>query len=146
MRFAWFASLTFAVLSHAADFYLYEQRSAAVASWVEVACDGQPSASVKGGYIFALQLGEGRHTLSVRDGVPVTLEVEASEPAFVRLDWNMSVARAPIPVLSKVPRARAQHDVQFLTCVPKNKIRSSQVMRDDPRQAEQKHLKHRGQD
>jgi len=58
VRFAWFASLTFAVLSHAAEVYVYEQRSAAVASWVEVACDGQPSATVKGGYIFALQLAK----------------------------------------------------------------------------------------
>jgi hypothetical protein len=138
------AGLSFAVLSHAAEVYVYEQRTAAVTSWVEVTCDGRPSASIKAGYVFALQLDAGRHTLTLKDGVPVTIQVAASEPTFVRLDWNMSVTRAPIPVLSPVTPAQARRDLEFLTYIPKDKIFSPQVLREDPRRTEYKELKHRG--
>jgi len=76
----------------------------------------------------------GRHTFNVETGVPLVVEAHAGEDAFVRLDWNYSMSRPPIPVLSQARPEQARLEMKYLTYIDAGKIRSSAVAKTDPRE------------
>lgn len=129
--------LLFAIL------YVYAQRDTPATKWLPITIDGAPAAELRRGACFAIQLPPGAHTLSTPSGVPLSLDLQNDQPAFVRLDWNQQLNRPPVPVLSRVPQTRAEKEMMFLSYVPANKIHSTAVPKIDPRQPAQPEFKAR---
>ncbi len=101
-----FYALLVASLAPAETVYLYAQRDTPASTWIPVYVDGAPAADLRRGAFFA---------------------------AHLRLDWNHHLNRPPIPTLSRVPRARAEQEMMFLSYIPANKIHSTAVPKSDPR-------------
>ena len=125
--------LVFASLASAQTVYIYAQRDTPASKWLPITIDGAPAAELRRGTCFALQLPPGRHSISTPSGVPLSIELAPTEPVHLRLDWNHHLNRAPIPVLSRVPRSRAEQEMMFLSYIPANKIHSTAVPKSDPR-------------
>jgi hypothetical protein len=127
------AATLFVLLGRAAatddlsQIYVYSQRETPARSWMTVVCDGRPIADVKRGYFFALNVRPGRYTLSLADGVPVSVDVRPRGEAFVRIDWSHHVRRRPIPVLNTVASERAKRELRFLSYVDSGRIHSTAV-------------------
>jgi hypothetical protein len=113
--------------------YVYAQRDVPGASAVRISCDGETLAEVKKGYFFAVNLRPGRHSLSLANGVPGSIDVQPGVDAFVSVNWTFDMRRSPIPVLALVSPERAQQEMRFLSYVKPNKIRSQAVAKVDPR-------------
>ena len=126
-------ALLFASLAHAETVYLYAQRETPARSWIPVYVDGAPAADLRRGAFFALHLPPGRHSFTIETGVPLTVELRKGESAHLRLDWNHHLNRPPIPTLSRVPHARAEKEMMFLSYIPANKIHTTAVPKSDPR-------------
>src|SRR5262252_2192870 len=94
--------------------YFYALRSTAAHSWLAIACDDLVLAKIKRGFFFAFDAPPGRHTLSVEHGVPAIIDVRSNADSYVRLDWEMEVGRAPVPVLSTVAPPSARNEMRFL--------------------------------
>jgi hypothetical protein len=108
-----------------------------------VACDGERIAEVKQGFFFAVNLPPGRHSLSLADGVPVSVDLRLGEEAFVRVDWNHDVRRRPIPVLNSVVAERAKREMRLLSYVDAKRIHAAADSGSDPRSPEKPQLKAR---
>lgn len=54
--------------------FVYSQRETPARSWKTIACDGERIAEVKRGFFFAVNVRPGRHSLSLVDGVPISVE------------------------------------------------------------------------
>ena len=146
--FAVIASVTLtAAISAAAEdrgrIYVYAQRQTAARSWLPISCDGAIVAELKQGMLFAIDVPAGRHTLGTQTGVPGFVEVHGGEEAFVRLDWDYEVGRAPIAALGAVRPDQGRKEIIFLSYIKANKVRSSSVPRTDPRQPPEVRLKGR---
>ena len=128
-----FYALLLASLAHAETVYLYAQRETPARSWLPVYVDGAPAADLRRGTFFAVQLPPGRHSFTIETGVPLAVELRKGESAHLRLDWNHHQGRPPIPTLSRVPQARAEKEMMFLSYIPANKIHSTAVPKSDPR-------------
>lgn len=123
--------------------FVYSQRETPARSWTPIVCDGKTVADVKRGVFFAVNVGPGRHSLWIADGVPVTVEVLSGAEVFVRLDWDYDVRRSPIPVLNTVAGERAKKEMRFLRYVDTKRIHSTTVPGSDPRPAENPKLRSR---
>ena len=123
--------------------YVYSQWETPARSWMTVVCDGERIAEVKRGFFFAVKVRPGRHSLSLADGVPVSVEVRPGGEAFVRIDWNHDVRRRPIPVLNSVGAEKASREMRFLSYVDAKRIHSTAVPTADPRPPEKPQLKTR---
>ena len=123
--------------------FVYSQRDTPARSWMTIVCDGERIAEVKRGFFFALNVRPGRHSLSLADGVPISVEVRSGGQAFVRIDWNHDVRRPPIPVLNRVVEERAMREMRFLTYVDTKRIHSAFVPGVDPRPPESPQLRTR---
>lgn len=123
--------------------FVYAQRETAARTWMPVGCDGENIAEVKRGFFFAVNLPRGHHLLSLKDGVPVSIDVRPGIETFVRVDWNYDVRRSPIPVLSRVAEERATKEMRFLSYVEVKRIHSPAVPRTDPRSSFSPQLKTR---
>jgi hypothetical protein len=108
-----------------------------------IVCDGERIAEVKRGLFFAVNVRPGRHSLSLAEGVPISIEVRSGAQAFVRLDWNHDVRRPPIPALTSVVEQRAMREMRFLTYVDSKRIHSTVVPGVDPRPPENPQLRTR---
>jgi hypothetical protein len=128
-----FLALVFASLASAQTVYIYAQRDTPASKWLPITVDGAPAAELRRGTCFAIHLPPGRHSISTPSGVPLSIELAPTEPIHLRLDWNHNLNRPPIPVLSRVPRARAEQEMMFLSYIPANKIHSTAVPKSDPR-------------
>lgn len=122
---------------------MYSQRETPARSWLPIACDGERIAELKRGFFFAVNLPPGGHSLSLRDGVPVSFEVRPAGETFVRLNWSHDVRRSPIPVLGLVPEEIANKEMRFLSYIEVKNIHSTAVSREDPRPANTPRLKTR---
>lgn len=121
--------------------FVYSQRETPARSWMPIVCDGMRVADVKRGFFFVVNVSPGRHSLSVTDGVPVSVEASSGKEVFVRVDWNHELGRSPIPVLSRVEMERAKKEMRFLSYVDDKRIHSDAVPLRDPRPAENPSLK-----
>lgn len=128
-----FYALLFASLASAQTVYVYAQRETPARSWLPVYVDGAPAADLRRGVFFAFHLPPGRHSFTIETGVPLTVELRKGESIHLRLDWNHHLNRPPIPVFTRVPRARAEQEMMFLSYIPANKIHSTAVPKSDPR-------------
>jgi hypothetical protein len=113
--------------------FVYAQRETPARTWTPVGCDGENIAEIKRGFFFSVNLPPGRHLLSLKDGVPVSIDVRPGVETFVRVDWNYDVRRSPIPVLSSVAEERATKEMRFLSYVETKRIHSLAVSKADPR-------------
>ena len=95
--------------------FIYAQRSTAAHSWLTITCDDTVLAKIRRGFFFAFDVPPGRHTLSVEHGVPAIIDVRSNVESYVRLDWEMEVGRAPVPVLSTVAPPSARAEMRFLS-------------------------------
>ena len=123
--------------------FVYSQRETPARSWMPVACDGKNIAEIRRGFFFAVSLPPGRHSLLLRDSVPISIEIRPENETFVRLDWSQDVRRSPIPVLSRVPAEIAKKEMQFLSYIEAKRIHSTGVSREDPRPSDGPRLKTR---
>lgn len=121
--------------------FVYAQRETPARSWMTILCDGQRIVEVKRGFFFVVNLRPGLHSLSVSDGVPVSVNVGSGEEAFVRIDWNHDVRRPPIPVLNSVAVDRAKKEMRFLSYVDRKRVHSTAVPGADPRPPENPQLR-----
>lgn len=121
--------------------FVYAQRATPARSWLRLACDGKTVAGLKRGYFLALRLSPGRHTLSLTDGVPISVETSPARESFVRLAWSHDVRRPPIPVLTSVAEETARQEMRFLSYVEPKRIYSAAVSGADPRPDEKPGLK-----
>ncbi len=112
---------------------MYAQRDTAARSWLPISCGSSVVAEIKQGTFFAISVPPGRYALCVKNGVPLPVEVHASEESFVRLDWDYEVGRSPIPVLAKVGATDARSEMKFLSYVSARRVHSSLVPKSDPR-------------
>jgi hypothetical protein len=112
--------------------YVYARRDTHARSWLPISCNDVVASELKQGAFFAITLEPGQWTLSPEKGVPLSIDVRAGEDAFVRLDWNFSVNRPPIPVFAHVREVDARHEMRFLSYVPAKKIHSDRVSKSDP--------------
>ncbi len=117
----------------AARVYVYARRETEARSWTAVSCGGAAAAEVKQGHFFALTLAPGRYSLSVENGVPLSVDAAAGEDSYVRLDWHYQVGRPPIATLSKVRPEEALREMKYLAYVPSKRLHSSLAARSDPR-------------
>ena len=122
---------------------MYSQRETPARSWLRITCDGAAVAELKQGFFFALALPPGRHMLGLESGVPAFVDLRAGEDAFVRLDWNHGVGRAPIPVLKVVRPDRAHAETRFLSYIAAKRALSATVSKSDPRDAAPTQLQRR---
>jgi len=123
--------------------FVYSQRETPARLWMTIVCDGERIAEVKRGVFFAVNVRPGRHSLSLADGVPLSVKVRSGEEAFVRIDWSHDVRRPPIPVLNSVVEESAKREMRFLSYVDAKRIHSTAVPAVDPRQPENLRLKTR---
>jgi hypothetical protein len=126
-----------------ARIYVYARRETAARSWLAVSCGGAVVAELKRGFFFAIRVSPGPYSAGVENGVPLSVEVSKGEEAFVRLDWNYSVGRAAIPVLSKVRPAEAEREMMSLSYIRSGRIHSGNVWKADPRAPRERRLKTR---
>lgn len=124
-------ALALASLASAQTVYIYAQCDTPARSWLPVFVDAKPSAELRRGAYFAVHLPPGPHSFTLPNGVP--LSINLNEPIHLRLDWNHHLNRPPIPVLTRVPRARAEEEMKFLTYIPQKKIHATTVPPADPR-------------
>jgi hypothetical protein len=127
----------------AARIYVYAQRPTAARSWLSFSCNGSRVAQLKQGTFFAMRLDPGRYTFTIVGGVPLSIDVAPKDEAFVRLDWNHSVGRPPIPVLRTVHSAQAHSEMKYLSYVDKKRVFSESVAKADPREPAEPRLKTR---
>jgi hypothetical protein len=128
---------------NAARVFVYSQRETPARSWLPVVCDGVSVADLKRGFFFVVNVSAGRHSLSLLDGVPVSVEIHSGDEAFVRLDWHYDVRRAPIPILAVISAERAANEMRFLSYIDAKRIHSTTVPSSDPRPTVQPQLKTR---
>lgn len=141
----WLLSAALPVLSAAdpGQVFIYAQRDTPAKRWIGVTCDGETVAALKGGFYFALQTSAGRHSLSVTEGVPVSVEVDPGATVFVRMDWNHDLRREPIPAFSIVREESARKELRWLSYVAAKHIRSASVLPATELPAENPQLKSR---
>lgn len=125
--------LVFASLASAQTVYIYAQRDTPARSWLPVSVDDTPTAELRRGSFFAVNLPPGPHSVTLKNAVPISFELTPAELVYLRLDWNHHLNRPPIPVFTRVPRARAEQEMMFLSYIPANKIHSTAVPKSDPR-------------
>jgi hypothetical protein len=123
--------------------FVYSQRETPARSWMTVLCDGERIADVRRGFFFIVNVRPGRHSLSLADGVPVSVEVRSGGEVFVRIDWSHDVRRQPIPVFNSVVEERAKREMRFLSYVEAKRIHSTAVAGADPRPPDNPQLKTR---
>lgn len=138
-----FLSSRAATADDSSRMFVYSQRGTPARSWMAIVCDGEKIAEVKQGFFIAANVRPGRHSLSLADGVPISVEVRSGAEAFVRIDWSHDIRRQPIPVLSSVVAETARKEMRFLSYVDGKRIHSPLVPREDPRPPENPELKTR---
>ena len=94
-------------------------------------------ASAQTVYIYA------QRDTPARSWLPISIELTPAEPIHLRLDWNHHLTRPPIPLLSRVPKTRAEQEMMFLSYIPTNKIHATTVSKSDPRPPAKPELKTR---
>src|SRR5262245_24639610 len=132
-----------AVADESSRVFIYSQRGTPARSWMTIICDGEKIAEVKQGFFIGANVRPGRHSLTLADGVPISVEVRSGAEAFVRIDWSHDIRRQPIPVLSSVVEETARREMRFLSYVDGKRIHSTLVLREDPRPPENPQLKTR---
>src|SRR5258708_1052166 len=88
------AVLTLATAFPAGDrarIYVYARRDTAARSWLPISCGNAVVAELKQGAFFAINVAPGRYTLSIENGIPVSLDARPDEESFIRLDWNYAL-------------------------------------------------------
>jgi hypothetical protein len=127
-----------------ARIYVYARSGTAARSWIAVSCGNAIAAELKRGTFFAINVPPGRYTLFVDKGSPLSIDAQAGEDSFVRLDWNYGMNRPPIPVLAKVRQSQAREEMKFLGYIDAKRIHSSLVPKTDPGARDQPQLLRRG--
>jgi hypothetical protein len=117
-----------------ARIYVYIQTDTPARSWFPVLCDRTAVAKLKRGRFFAVEVAPGRHMLSDEKGVPVFVDAEPGEEAFVRLGWRTGDVGGPVlPVWQVVPPDTARRDMIYLVYIDGSKVLSDSVSKSDPR-------------
>lgn len=122
--------------SHADDqsrVFVYAHWGMPPKSWTPVSCDGEKMAEIKQGFFFAINLSPGRHVLSLKDGVPVPIDVHAGTDVFVTLGQHQEWNQSPVLVLSTVDEETATKGLRFASYIEKKRIHSDTVPKSDPR-------------
>jgi len=119
-----------------ADWDLPEHR------WLDVACDEEIVAKVKAGRFFVMNLPSGRHTIAVRDGIPIFIEVRSAERSFLRLGRQVD-GQTVMLVLSKMDSTEANKEMVNQAYIDASKALANSVPKEDPRERRQPQLKTR---
>ena len=70
--------------------------------------------------------------VSIDNGVPVAVMIEAGRDAYVRLGWHYQVGQSPVAMLQTVSSDTALRELRFLSYVDAKRIRASLVLRTAP--------------
>jgi hypothetical protein len=118
--------------------YIFAAWESSYRSWVPVVCDGVLVAKVKRGRFLAINVSPGQHMLTVKDSLPVFVNLRPGEEIFVQLS-----GKSPIPALAANPPGRARSEISNLVYVDAGRVYSTSVPKEDPSLRWQPQLKKR---
>jgi hypothetical protein len=122
--------------------YVYADWESPEHRWVDVACDDEIVAKVKAGRFFVINLPPGRHAMSVRDGIPMFIEVRSGEKSFLRLGREVD-GQTVMQVLTKMDSTEANKEMVNLAYIDASRALSNSVPKEDPRERRQPQLRTR---
>ena len=112
--------------------YVYAQRDTPSKSWTSVTLDDERMAEIKSGVYFTAEVSAGQHMVSIDNGVPVAVMMEAGHDTYVRLGWHYQVGESPVAMLQVIDSDTALRELRFLSYVDAKRIHSSTVLRSAP--------------